>query len=380
MAIVSIDFAYPDIAMPSSAAVSYTTGAINGTSDVQGWVTAAEENMTITAVGALVTARTGSPGNVTSGVRLGIVYIDNTTGFPATTPVWANATFSGASGTAYKDFNATTGVTTGQFLEATLTTAVTITKGTVFGIMIDPVSGTWDTSNLLTVARGINTTYPYIRFPYGFEITSTAYALVNSAAPIFYYKSSTKTYGYPYQSFNGVNNNSGSTPDEYGMYFRIPTGVCSTYNVRGMRLGFVPGTANFDVLLYDTNGTTVLQSVSIDGNQMHTGNGAAFDFIFTQNTLSTLSAGSYYRLVVRPSTATSMGSIQYIGFPASADKGAILGNADDVQYTSRTNAGSWTQEPLRLWTMQALISGMDAGTSSGGGLITHPGMTGGMRG
>lgn len=380
MAIVPIEFAYPDIMMPSSAAIAYTTGALNGTSDVQGWVTAAEESITITKVGCLVTARTGSPGNVASGVRLGIVYIDNTTGFPATTPVWADGTFSGSAGTAYQDFNATTGVTTGVFLEATLTTPVAITKGTVFGIMIDPVSGTWDTTNLLTVARGVNTTFPYIRFPYGFEITSTAYALVNSAAPIFYYKSATKTYGYPYQTFTGVNNNSGSTPDEYGMYFRIPTGVCSTYNVRGMRLGFVPGTADFDVLLYDTNGTTVLQSISIDGNQMHTGNGAAFDFIFSQTTLATLSAGSYYRLVVRPSTATSMGSIQYAGFAASADKEAVLGNASDVQYTSRTNAGAWTEDTTRLWTMQALISGMDAGSTGSGGVKTHPGMTGGMRG
>jgi len=375
----SIFYPYPDIQMPSSAAIAYTAGALNGTSDVQGWVTAAAEDMTITKVGALITGRTGSPGNVASGVRLGICYVDATTGFPATTPVWANSTFSGAAGTAYQDFNATSGVTTGVFLEATLTTSVTITKGTVFAIMIDPVSGTWDTGNLLNVARGLNNTFPYTRFPYGFEITSAAYAMVNSASPIFYYKSSTKTYGYPYQTYAGVNNNNGSTPDEYGMYFRIPSGSCTSYNVRGLRLGFVPGSQDFDVLLYDTDGSTVLQSETIDGNQMHTGNGAAFDFIFQQNTLATLTPGSYYRLVVRPGTATGMGSIQYATFPVSADKIAVLGDADDVQYTSRTNAGAWTELTDRLWTMQALISGMTA-TAGSGGVKTHPGMTGGMRG
>ncbi len=367
----SILYPYPDIQMPSSAAIAFTTGAVNGTSDVQGWVTAAEEDMTITKVGALITGRTGSPGNVASGVRLGIVYVDGATGFPATTPVWANGTFSGAAGTAYQDFNATSGVTTGVFLEATLTTSVTITKGTVFAIMLDPVSGTWDTSNLLTVARGINNTFPYTRFPYGFEITASAYAMVNSASPIFYYKSSTKTYGYPYQAFAGVNNNSGSTPDEYGMYFRIPSGSCTTFKVRGLRLGFVPGSQNFDVLLYDTNGSTVLHSETIDGNQMHTGNGASFDFIFQENTLATLPPGSFYRLVVRPGTTTAMGSIQYMSFPTSADKIALLGNADDVQYTSRTNGGAWTEVTDRLWTMQALISDMTA-TTSGGGLASNP--------
>lgn len=351
--------------MPSSAAIAFTTGALNGTSDVQGWVTAAEEDMTITAVGCLVSSRTGSPGNTSTALRLGIVYISATTGFPATTPVWADGTFSGSAGTAYASFNATSGVTTGVFLEATLTTPVQIQKGTVFGIMIDPVSGTWDTSNLLNIVRGLNNTFPYTRFPYGFEITSSAYAMVNSASPVFYYKSSTKTYGYPYQSFTGVNNNSGSTPDEYGMYFRIPANTCSTYKVRGLRLGFVPGSADFDILLYDTDGSTVLHSVSIDGNQMHTGNGASFDFIFTDDTLATLTAGSYYRLVVRPATGTGMGSIQYLTFPASADKISILGDPDDVQYTSRTNAGSWTEETARLWTMQALISDMTQATGGG---------------
>lgn len=366
-----IYFAYPDILMPSSASVAFSAVAVNGTSDFQGMVCAAEENMTITKVGVIPSGRTGSPGNVATGCRLGIVYIDATTGFPATTPVWADGTFSGAAGTAYQDFNATSGITTGVFLEATLTTPVTITKGTIFGILFDPVSGTWDTSNLINIVRGVNTAYPYKRFPYGFEITGSVYAMANTAHPIFMYKSSTKTYGYPYQSFTGVNVSNGSSPDEFGMYFRIPTNTCSTYKVSGLRLGFVPGPADFDVLLYDTNGSTVLHTLAVDGNIMHTGNGAIFDFNFNDTTLSTLNAGSYYRLVVRPSTATNMGSVQYATFPVAADKEAILPNNADVQYTSRANAGAWTEVDNRLWTMQALIVDMTAPTG-GGGLAANP--------
>lgn len=450
----SILYPYPDIKMPSSAAIAYSaTGTLNGTSDYQGFVASAEESITITSVGILFGTRTGSPGNPSStvtfangsttitgtftgsatltvgdrvrftttgtlptplvvgtyyyvvsqtsstctvsatsggsaitmnttsssgvhtlnlsrGLRIGIAYVDATTGFPATTPVWADGTFSGAAGTAYQDFNATTDITVSVFNEAVLTTPVTITKGSIFAILVDPTVGTWDTSNLLNTVRGINNAFPYLRFPYGFENTAGTFAFVNTASPIFYYKSSTTTYGHPLQTFVGVNNNSGSTPDEYGLYFRIPTGTCTTYKVEGMRLGFTPGSADFDVLLYDTDGATVLHSMTVDGNIMHTGNGAAFDFLFPQTTLATLTAGSYYRLVVRPSTTTAMGSVQYMTFPASADKKAVLGNADDVQYTSRTNAGSWTEVTDRLWTIQALISDMTA--TGGGGLAANP--------
>jgi hypothetical protein len=366
----SILMAYPDVPMPSSAAIAFSAGPVNGTGDVQGWVAQAEEDMTITHVGFIASGRTGSPGNTATGARVGIVYINDVTGFPAATPVWADATFSGAAGTAYADYNATSGITLNVFTDVPLTTAVTLQKGTIFGIMFDPLAGTWDTSNLLNVVRGVNNAYPYRRFPYGFETTGTGYLMVNTASPIFYYRNSTRKFGLPYQSFSGVNNNNGSTPDEYGMYFRVPANVCNTYKVKGLRLGFVPGSQNFDVLLYDTNGTTVLHQRAVDGNIMHTTNGAAFDFLFTDDVLATLTAGSFYRLVVRPSTGTGMGSIQYISFASVTDKLTILGNELDVQYTARTNAGAWTEVSDRIWTMQALITDMTQ--STGGSTAANP--------
>lgn len=367
---------YPDIPMPSSAAIAYSTGNIDGSSDFQGWVCKAEVDMTITRVGFKMTSRTGASAKT---LRVGIVYIDNTTGFPATTPVWADATFSGGAGTAYADIDPlTTSLTT--FVEVTLTTAVAIQKGTIFGILLDPTTGTWAAStNLIAVVRGTNNQSPYIRFPYGMEVTSAAFAYVNTACPIFYYGSSTQKYGYPLDSFTGVNIGNGSTPDEIGMYFRIPSTVCSTYKVRGLRVGGALGTGDFDVLLYDTDGSTVLHTVAVDSNILHNGNAAQYDIIFNDDVLATLTASSYYRAVVRPSTATTIGSIQYMSFVTATDKLVFLGNEADVQYTSRVNAGAWTEDTAKLWTMQLLISDMTAPTGTGG-VKTHPGMTGGMRG
>jgi hypothetical protein len=381
MALTEVDFLYPRIIMPQGGAITAATNIpINGTSDAQVWVCQAEEDMTITAVGIHVTTRTGSPGNVTSGLRLGITYIDATTGFPTTspTPTWANATFSGAAGTAYQDFNATSGITTNQNLIATLTTSVTITRGTVFGICADPVSGTWDTSNFINIRTGFVSTYPSYNFPYSGGITASTYADNTVDCPTFLYRSSTKTYGQPYETVTSLNNNSGSTPDEYGMYFRMPAGSCSTYQVAGLRLGCLVA-ANFDVLLYDTNGTTVLASVTADVDQQNATAHGAYNYLFTGSTLPTLTAGSYYRLVVRPSTATSMGPLQYFTFRTDADKTALLGNAADVQYTSRTNAGAWTENTNQLFAMQAIVVALDAGTSTGG-MKVHPGLSGGING
>lgn len=381
MALVEVDFLYPRIIMPQGGVIAAATNIpMDGTGDTQVWICQAEENITITAVGCHVTTRTGSPGNVAAGLRLGITYIDATTGFPTTnpTPTWANATFSGAAGTAYQEFNATTGITTNQNLIATLITPVTITRGTVFGICADANSGTWSGTNFINIRTGFVSTYPSYNFPYSAGITGASYADNVVDCPTFLYKSSTKTYGQPYETVVSLNNSNTSTPDEYGMYFRLPTGTCSTYQISGVRLGCLIA-ANFDVLLYDTNGTTVLASVTVDVDQQNATTHGAYNYLFADATLPTLTAGSYYRLVVRPSTATAMGPLQYFTFRADADKTAILGNAADVQYTTRTDAGAWTQDTNRLFAMQAIIVALDAGTSTGG-MKVHPGLSGGING
>jgi hypothetical protein len=365
--------------MPHTGIIAEATANIDGTGDVQGWICQAAEDMTITAVGAYIVSRTGSPGNATSGLRFGICYVDATTGFPTTSPpTFANGTFSGAAGTAYQDFNATSGITAGQNLIATLTTSVVITRGTRFGIVMDPVSGTWTTGNLLSIRTGFNSAYPDIRFPYSVGMTGASYADNDVDLPTFLYRSSTKTFGYPYETVVSLNNSSSSTPDEYGMYFRIPTGTCGFYQVAGARIGTLPAT-DFDVILYDTNGTTVLASYTYDQSFGNLSAQGAIDCMFTGTTLPTLTAGSYYRLVVRPATTTAMGPLQYFTFRTDGDKTAVIGTATDIQYTERTNAGAWTENTNRLFAMQAIITGLDAGGATGG-MLVHPGMTGGMRG
>jgi hypothetical protein len=74
-----------------------------------------------------------------------------------------------------------------------------------------------------------------------------------------------------------------------------------------------------------------------------------------------------------------MGPLQYFTFRTDGDKTAVIGTATDIQYTERTNAGAWTENTNRLFAMQAIITGLDAGGATGG-MLVHPGMTGGMRG
>lgn len=379
MPMTEIDFLYPKVIMPNNGLVTQATVEFDSTGDVQGWICQAAEDMTITQVGCYISGKTGNPGDAAGSLRLGVCYVDATNGFPANPPVWANATFSGTAGTAYQDFNADL-VTTGQMLIATLTTPVAITRGTAFGIALDAVTGTWATgADSLTVRTGWNNTYPFIRRPYSVGRPSGSYVDNNVNIPSFLYRSSTKTYGYPYETVTSLNVNNGSTPDEFGMYFELPAGSCQTYQVGGLRLGCLPA-ADFDVRLYDTDGTTVLASMSYDSSLQNQTAQGAFDCMFTGTTLPTLNAGSFYRLVVRPTTVSNMGPVQYFTFRQDSDKLAVLGATDDVQYTTRSNDGAWTENTNRMLTMQAIIVGLDQGTGSGGGMLVHPGMSGGIRG
>lgn len=380
MAIVEIDFLYPKVIMPNNGIVTQATVAFDSTGDVQSWICQAAEDMTITQVGCYISAKTGRPGDQAGSLRLGICYVDGTNGFPtANPPVWANATFSGAAGTAYQDFNADT-IAVASNLIATLTTAVTITRGTVFAVALDALAGTWVAgSDFLTVRTGWNNTYPFVRRPYSVGRPAGSYVDNDVNIPAFLYRTSTKSFGYPYNTVVSLNVNNGSTPDEFGMYFQMPAGTCASYQIAGLRLGCLPA-ADFDVLLYGTDGTTVLASMAYDSSIQNQTAQAAFDCMFTGTTLPTLNAGSFYRLVVRPSTINNMGPVQYFTFSQDSDKTAVIGSTADIQYTSRTNAGAWTQDTNRMLTMQAIIVGLDQGTGSAGGMLVHPGMTGGIHG
>lgn len=158
--------------------------------------------------------------------------------------------------------------------------------------------------------------------------------------------------------------NSGSTPDEIGIHvtFPAPTQLPGV----GLSLEF-DGAA--DIVLYDTDGTTPLETWSLDPDarpvttEMH--------FYLACTTPRVLIKASAYRVAVKPTSGSSV-TLPYLD-NAQLKEGAgdtdiweAMGLSTIIQKTSRTDAGGWTQDATEIPAIQLLLDQFDDG--AGGGL------------
>ena len=190
--------------------------------------------------------------------------------------------------------------------------------------------------------------------------------------PLYGYRTSTEVYGYPVTNFSAASYSSDSTPDEYALRFNIPTDFCDTYTVIGLRAYLrIPAAAKtVNINLYDTDGTTVLQQVAWD-TDISTGAAttAMAEFYFPDNGLSTLDAGSTYRIGFQPQdTSTSLGL-----YTISSTDNASLGYTPfgTAWYLdTRTNAGAWTDNStvnLERPYMELILGDWNIPAASAGG-------------
>lgn len=165
--------------------------------------------------------------------------------------------------------------------------------------------------------------------------------------------------------------NSGSTPDERGMIVRFPfPAKVSGYWIWADRL--VNG-RSYDVVLYDSDGSTALATDSTSGYEQ---NGAQVGKFSSELTLS---ADTDYRLVMKPTSGNNVAI--YEATVQDAAHFAAWPGGQNWHATERTDAGSWSQTTTRRPYMGLLVTAVDDGAGgAGGGLLTHSGMNGGMRG
>jgi hypothetical protein len=353
----AFQFSYPDIPIPNGGTPAYQTLTLNGTADRLGIVFRAEEAMTVTSIQFRQGAVTGDPDDL----RVGLQSVLATTGI-------YDGTWLGGS-TNYFTYGPVSG-NNNTFVTCTLPTSVSLTRGQVVAIVLQPVTGGgsgWDTSEFMTISRTMaNVAYGH-RGPYAIDNGTKS----TNQNPVYIVNTSTRSYGFPIESITSRSLNSGSTPDEWGMYFRVPSGVCSTYKIHGVRIAGVASAGDWRLRLYDTDGSTVLQEVLVDKDQVSMGTAYPSQIYWTDTDLVTLNAGSYYRIAFAPTTTTNTGAIYAWQIDSAADRICFLGDAADVSATERTNAGAWTETDTRLWAMQALIIDMTAPTG-GGGLAANP--------
>lgn len=173
--------------------------------------------------------------------------------------------------------------------------------------------------------------------PYNTHFTA-AWAEQNSAIPCIAIKYNDGTYAeipltMPVTAITQRSFNSSSTPDERGMKFTLPAPM------RLSKVWFyhrVTDVQDWNFVLYDSGGTALLtqtmnQSVIASGRLR----------VFELATKQSLSAGSVYRAVVKPTTTTSDYYIHDMTFNSAAMLD-IFGGGQNFHATERTDAGAWT--------------------------------------
>jgi hypothetical protein len=193
------------------------------------------------------------------------------------------------------------------------------------------------------------------------------------------YGTSTRQFGFACGTSNIGSWNNTATPDERAMKFVVPSGTFTSFKVAGIRLccGLTNSAATWDLVLYDSS-SSVLQSVSFTNSGIYnTTTIGNRDFYFDESTLSTLTPGSTYRIAIKP-TSASLGAMAFVIAGSGWDITSVFMPGGTWAYSTRTDAGSWTDDPNITMPLKLIV--FDATASNGGGAIIPVGMTGGIRG
>ena len=342
--------------------VTYATSLEDSTSDLVGWAFMPEEDATVESVLIFLYQKTGSPGMA----RIGFQGCSATTGL--NDGVWQS----------YVDTDMST-VGAGSIRTFTLGTTQNVYRGQTICIVIQPLSGTWNASNSISISWGRTNAYPYNNLPYAFANTTGTTAKISTRGYVTYgYRSSTKTYGTPFTPGLSGTWNVNSTNNEYGIQFTLPETWGKTFTLIGINAThrFISGSgsnATFNLNLYDA-ASNLLAQRSFNSNEVMIPTSSletTYQFLFDESTLPTLSYGSQYIVAMHATNTVDQRYVQTVVF-AAGDWSAVT-DAEYVQ-ASRANGGAWGTNSLLSMNWQLMIQD----TTSGG--VTYAGMTGGMRG
>lgn len=167
--------------------------------------------------------------------------------------------------------------------------------------------------------------------------------------------------------------NTGASPDEVGNYFQVP------FTMRAYGF-FLYADVDYDLTLslLAADNTVLANRVLKADYRLGTGNATSYiNFDSDPAGTVTLQPSTWYRMIITPSSASNC-AVWYLTVPSAAAM-AVLDGGTLCYATSRVDGGAWTDLTTRRWAIALLIDQVDI-PAGGGGLITHPGMSGGMRG
>ena len=168
--------------------------------------------------------------------------------------------------------------------------------------------------------------------------------------------------GVAYSNLTALSFNNTSAVRAAGVYFKVAVPV----KLDALSLFLLAGaTADFDLILYDSDGSTVLRSLSVDANSLLLNNFPAMAL----DTFSpiTLAADTFYRYVAVPTTANNISV--YYGEVNTAAFLDFLPCGSNAYWTQRDSAGAWTETTTRVphWGFEGA-----AFHDGAGGSIVYP--------
>lgn len=354
-----------------SSIASPTQPQLTAVSDYVGVVAQAEEDAVIDRVTGYVNVKAGA---VAGTIRVGIQSVVTTTGLPSGT--WLGFGDFTINGTNFPDFSAK---------EWILTTTATLTRGQYYAIVIFALSGTFNATDQISfyTVRGTGVGPAFNVFPYTHNVLAGAASGKSTTAliPNFGCGTGTRQYGIGCSSGLQASWNSASSPNQRGMKFKLPASLCTSFKVVGVRMAIGPtnSASTWDLNLYDS-ASTVLQNRSYTNQEAF--NAATLlvrDYYFDESSLTALSPNTDYRIAMQATSAT-LGCATYLEVGSAWDCSSAFIPDGLFHLTTRTGTGAWTDTTTGWMPMQLIIDDFTASGSSGGGLIVHPGMSGGMRG
>ncbi len=217
------------------------------------------------------------------------------------------------------------------YYEVALATPATAVRGDFVAIVVQ-FDGTIGSANIAGGSGTGNHDFPYTAL-------FTASWAKNFQVGVHSIKYSDGTYGnilaYPAASVSEITFNSGSTPDERALKFKLafPATLAGVYSRWGSDVG-----STFDIVLYDSNGTTALSTQSVVMANLK-GSGDNFKkFLFPQAVA--LKANTFYRLAFKPTNTTNCQLYQFtVNTAGMLD---TFAGGQNFHLSTRTDAGAWT--------------------------------------
>jgi hypothetical protein len=204
------------------------------------------------------------------------------------------------------------------------------------------------------------------------DLYTTAWAKAN--APVLSLKYDDGSYAFmpnvfPYSSESYSPINTGTTPDEIALKFKLSYSA----KVNGLWFyGALAAGSSVDLILYAADGSTVLASASLDGDAV----AGTMRMFWVPIAETTLTKDTVYYIAFKPTTATSVNLYWFTVFAA-----AIFDQLDldqNAYWSQRTDAGAWSDIVTKRPFLAAVISALDDGAGGGGAGVSRGRVQGGM--